>query len=115
MGVLRVERLALPHVPMQVQAMRGYFGVGVDGISKPMNVGNLFCSAHAFAAAFVSSIAVASAGVIVTYGRLLSLWRCRGRPVRPGGEPIPLPEHVFGEPIGRARPTEKEGRAWLPE
>src|SRR3546814_2552323 len=28
--------------------MRGYFGIGVEGISKPMNVGNLFRSAHAF-------------------------------------------------------------------
>ena len=33
--------------------MRGYFGIGVEGISKPMNVGNLFRSAHAFGASFV--------------------------------------------------------------
>ena len=26
--------------------MRGYFAIGVEGISKPMNVGNLFRSAH---------------------------------------------------------------------
>ena len=33
--------------------MRGYFGIGVEGISKPYNVGNLFRSAHAFGASFV--------------------------------------------------------------
>ncbi|MCE9508412.1 MAG: RNA methyltransferase [Alphaproteobacteria bacterium] len=31
---------------------RGYFGIGVEGISKPMNVGNLLRSAHAFGASF---------------------------------------------------------------
>ena len=36
--------------------MRGYFGLGVEGISKPMNVGNLFRSAHAFGASFVFTI-----------------------------------------------------------
>jgi tRNA G18 (ribose-2'-O)-methylase SpoU len=33
--------------------MRGYFGVGAEGISKPMNLGNLIRSAHAFGASFV--------------------------------------------------------------
>ncbi|MGI9417640.1 MAG: RNA methyltransferase, partial [Geminicoccaceae bacterium] len=28
--------------------MRGYFGVGAEAISKPMNLGNLIRSAHAF-------------------------------------------------------------------
>jgi len=32
--------------------MRGYFGVGVDGLSKPMNLGNLLRIAHAFGASF---------------------------------------------------------------
>lgn len=36
--------------------MRGYFGVGVDGISKPMNLGNLLRIAHAFDASFFFSI-----------------------------------------------------------
>lgn len=36
--------------------MRGYFAIGVEGISKPMNVGNLFRSAHAFGASFVFTI-----------------------------------------------------------
>mgnify|MGYP003145762366 CR=1 FL=1 len=35
---------------------RGYFGVGVEGISKPMNAGNLFRTAHAFGASFVFTI-----------------------------------------------------------
>lgn len=37
--------------------MRGYFGIGVEGISKPMNMGNLIRSAHAFGASFVFTIA----------------------------------------------------------
>ncbi len=37
--------------------MRGYFGIGVEGISKPYNVGNLFRSAHAFSANFVFTVA----------------------------------------------------------
>ena len=32
---------------------RGYFGVGAEGISKAMNLGNLVRSAHAFGASFV--------------------------------------------------------------
>lgn len=36
--------------------MRGYFGVGVEGLSKPMNAGNLFRSAHAFGASFLFTI-----------------------------------------------------------
>lgn len=36
--------------------MRGYFGIGVEGLSKPMNAGNLFRSAHAFGASFVFTI-----------------------------------------------------------
>ncbi len=37
--------------------MRGFFGIGVENISKPMNVGSLFRSAHAFGASFVFVIA----------------------------------------------------------
>lgn len=36
--------------------MRGYFAVGVDGVSKPMNLGNLIRIAHAFEASFVFSV-----------------------------------------------------------
>src|SRR5918997_1062008 len=38
---------------MQQPPMRGYFAVGAEGISKPMNLGNLVRSAHAFGASFV--------------------------------------------------------------
>jgi tRNA G18 (ribose-2'-O)-methylase SpoU len=38
-------------------SMRGYFGIGVEGLSKPMNAGNLFRSAHAFGASFMFIIA----------------------------------------------------------
>jgi len=38
-------------------ANRGYFGIGVEGISKPMNFGNLARSAHGFGASFVFTVA----------------------------------------------------------
>ncbi len=37
--------------------MRGYFAIGVENISKPMNLGNLIRSAHAFGASFFFTIA----------------------------------------------------------
>jgi tRNA G18 (ribose-2'-O)-methylase SpoU len=37
--------------------VRGYFAVGVDGISKPMNLGNLMRIANAFGASFFFSVA----------------------------------------------------------
>lgn len=37
--------------------MRGYYGIGVEGVSKAMNVGNLFRSAHAFGASFAFTVA----------------------------------------------------------
>jgi tRNA G18 (ribose-2'-O)-methylase SpoU len=39
--------------------MRGYFGIGVEGVSKPMNIGSLMRTAHAFGASFVFTIAAA--------------------------------------------------------
>lgn len=41
--------------------MRGYFGIGVEGLSKAMNAGNLFRTAHAFGASFVFTIKAAYA------------------------------------------------------
>ncbi len=35
---------------------RGYFGIGIEGVSKPMNAGNLFRTAHAFGASFVFTV-----------------------------------------------------------
>ena len=37
--------------------MRGYFGIGVEGISKEQNLGNLARSAHSFGASFFFTIA----------------------------------------------------------
>lgn len=37
--------------------MRGYFGIGVEGISKEQNVGTIARSAHAFGASFFFAIA----------------------------------------------------------
>ncbi|HZD26671.1 MAG TPA: RNA methyltransferase [Alphaproteobacteria bacterium] len=36
---------------------RGYFGIGVERLSKPLNAGNLFRSAHAFGASFLFTVA----------------------------------------------------------
>lgn len=35
---------------------RGYFAIGAEGISKPMNLGNMVRSAHAFGASFVFTV-----------------------------------------------------------
>ena len=37
--------------------MRGYFGIGVEGLSKPMNLGNLLRSTHAFGGSFFFTVA----------------------------------------------------------
>src|SRR6056297_1675672 len=37
-------------------AIRGYFGLGMEGISKPMNFGNLARSAHGFGASFIFTV-----------------------------------------------------------
>jgi tRNA G18 (ribose-2'-O)-methylase SpoU len=39
--------------------MRGYFGIGIEGVSKPMNLGSLMRTAHAFNASFVFTIGAA--------------------------------------------------------
>jgi len=36
--------------------MRGYFGIGAEGISKPMNLGAVMRTAHAFGASFTFSV-----------------------------------------------------------
>ncbi len=36
--------------------MRGYFGIGVERLSKPTNAGNLFRTAHAFGGSFVFTV-----------------------------------------------------------
>jgi len=37
-------------------AAKGYFGIGAERISKPLNLGNLIRSAHAFGASFVFTV-----------------------------------------------------------
>lgn len=39
------------------KATRGYFAIGVERLSKPMNAGNLFRTAHAFGASFLFTVA----------------------------------------------------------
>lgn len=39
-----------------VGGMKGYFGIGVERVSKALNVGALFRTAHAFGASFVFSV-----------------------------------------------------------
>jgi len=36
--------------------MRGFFGIGIEGVSKALNVGSLMRTAHAFDAAFVFTV-----------------------------------------------------------
>lgn len=38
------------------QARRGYFGIGVEGITKPGNLGNMVRSAHSFGASFFFTV-----------------------------------------------------------
>ncbi len=40
-----------------MSAARGYFGIGVERVSKPMNLGALLRTAHAFGASFAFAIA----------------------------------------------------------
>jgi tRNA G18 (ribose-2'-O)-methylase SpoU len=41
---------------LRIMAMRGYFGIGIEGASKPMNLGSLLRTAHAFGASYVFTI-----------------------------------------------------------
>ena len=41
---------------MSIKPIRGYFAIGAEGISKPMNLGNLMRSAHAFGASFIFTV-----------------------------------------------------------
>ena len=42
-----------------MKPIRGYFGIGVESLSKPMNLGALQRTAHAFGAAFTFSVSAA--------------------------------------------------------
>lgn len=43
-------------MPLTPPKVRGYFGIGIEQVSKPGNMGNLIRSAHAFGASFVFTI-----------------------------------------------------------
>ena len=45
-----------------MKTQRGYFGIGAEGISKPMNLGALMRTAHAFGASFKSGFFAGSLG-----------------------------------------------------
>lgn len=40
----------------ELPRVRGYFGIGAEGINKPMNLGSLMRTAHAFGASFAFTI-----------------------------------------------------------
>jgi len=42
--------------------MRGYFGLGIEGVSKPFNVGNVMRTGYAFGADFVFTVAAEYSG-----------------------------------------------------
>ena len=44
-----------------MKPLRGYFGIGAEAISKPMNMGALMRTAHAFGASFTFSVGAAPA------------------------------------------------------
>ncbi len=52
-----------PKVKGVINIMRGYFGIGVEGVSKPFNVGNLMRSGHAFGAQFIFTVSAEYSGV----------------------------------------------------
>lgn len=70
--------------------MRGYFAIGVEGISKPMNLGNLFRSAHAFGASFVFTVA--------------AHYTARGAPSDTSKTPEQVPLYQFADVDGLTLP-----------
>ena len=56
MDAARVSSQECLDTVWRVKKMRGYFGVGIEQSSKPMNAGNLFRTAHAFGASFLFTI-----------------------------------------------------------
>lgn len=54
---MAASKITAPGRAPRAGRSRGYFGIGVERASKPMNLGNLFRTAHAFGASFVFTIA----------------------------------------------------------
>lgn len=55
--------------------MRGYFGIGAEGISKAMNLGSLWRTAHAFEASFLFTVAAACPTDRVARADTSQAWR----------------------------------------
>src|ERR1700754_3844068 len=57
-GAMQVagNRTSMDQIDMEHQLPRGYFGIGVEGISKAMNLGAILRTAHAFHASFAFTI-----------------------------------------------------------
>jgi tRNA G18 (ribose-2'-O)-methylase SpoU len=77
---------------------RGYFAIGVEGISKAVNLGNLLRSAHAFGASFVFTIGADDKAL-----EMRSVGRFASRPVAEGAAPEPEAPHVQGGPRRKRR------------
>src|SRR6056297_3024709 len=56
MAVQATRHSGRRQVDTRTGTMRGYFGIGVEGISKAANVGAVFRTAHAFGASFVFTV-----------------------------------------------------------
>jgi len=60
--------------------MRGYFGVGVEGISKSYNLGAVLRTSNAFGASFAFTICA-----LALYDRTIMMGGYPERPVKVGG------------------------------
>ena len=78
--------------------MRGYFGIGIVGASKSMNVGSLFRTAHAFGASFVFTVGA-------TYVRRAG----RGADTSNAPDQVPFYEFPDGESLILPQGTELVG------
>ena len=80
------EHLASAAGPCNLRGMRGYFGIGIEGVSKPMNLGSLLRTAHAFGASFVFTIGAAFDARIAAAPTPRPPWptcRCTPIPISP--------------------------------
>lgn len=75
--------------------MRGFFGIGVAGVSKSMNVGSLFRTAHAFGASFVFTVGA-------TYTRRV------GRGADTSNAPLQVPFYDFPDAASLVLPEGTE-------
>lgn len=128
----------LSYLRRMSEHLRGYFGVGAEGISKPINLGTLMRTAHAFGAGFLflidaywrlrealsdTSRAEASLPLLefASAAALVLPRRCRLVGVELVEEAIPLPSfrhplqaaYVFGPERGRLSPETLARCDWV--